>query len=211
MSVVKVKGTSRNIKVSYFERKGLYRKYVGGRMFYLGPDKFTARKLAAVILTLRAVRKVKGEDWQEEDLEFIRMAKDQLYRGVGRVVLKWGDQRFELEHGSRTRSGGRGERSRSPDGTGGGVLTVGEAMAAFKSQLSSNPLVPPRYFVWVAATTRQPPSQRDTFAHVAIFPARSTLSPTGPICVTTRHPASFGDTKRQYASKKCAPICARFS
>ncbi len=141
MGMVKFEGKSRNIKVSYFKPKGLFRKYVGGRMFYLGADKLTAKKIVSVIFTLRAVRKAKGEDWQEEDLEFIRMAKEQLYRGRGRVVLKWGDQRFELEHGDRSELE-RPKRSKGNDEGGGyGAATVGEAMEAFRAQLNGNPLI----------------------------------------------------------------------
>ena len=142
MSKVEFKTNVRNIKLSYFKRKGLYRKYVDGRMFYLGPDKFTAQKIAAVIFAVRAVRKTAGEEWQEEDLEFIRMAKKQLYLGRGRAVLKWGDQRFELEHGSMSEP--KQGKQRSKGQTKGGspeAPTFGEAMEAFKTQLSNNPLI----------------------------------------------------------------------
>jgi integrase len=140
MAVVKFKGNVQNIKVSYFKPKRLYRKYVGGRMFYLGPDKFTAQKIVGVIFGLRAVRKVNGEEWQEEDLEFIRMAKEQLYKGRGRVALKWGDQRFELEHGSLSESK-QGKRSKGRAKGVSGAAMVGEAMEAFKTQLSNNPII----------------------------------------------------------------------
>lgn len=140
MGTIKVKGKSSHIKLSFFSRKGLYRKYVGGKMFYLGPDKFTARKVAVVVLTLWAVRKAEGEVWQEADLEFIRMAKEQLYQGRGRVVLKWGDQHFELEHGSRSPAAKKDGKPGSRAG-GDGIATIGEAMDAFKSQFSESPVV----------------------------------------------------------------------
>jgi hypothetical protein len=101
---------SRKIKLSYFKRKGLYRKYVDGRMFYLGPDKVTAQKLAAVIFVVRDRRKLDGGTWQEEDLEFIRMAKEELYQGRGRMVLKARGEHFELIHES-TNKPKRGTRS----------------------------------------------------------------------------------------------------
>ena len=91
---------SRNIKLSYFKQKGLFRKYVGGRMFYLGSDKFKAQRIAGVILALRSFRQANGEGWLEEDLEFIRQAKEQVYHGPGRVVLKWNDQNFEYVRGA---------------------------------------------------------------------------------------------------------------
>jgi integrase len=141
MSKVEFKTNARNIKLSYFKRKGLYRKYVSGRMFYLGPDKFTAQKIAAVIFAVRAVRKTAGEEWQEEDLEFIRMAKKQLYLGRGRAVLKWGDQRFELEHGSMNEPKQGRQRSKGHRGGNSDAPSVEKALEAFKTQLSNNPLI----------------------------------------------------------------------
>ena len=95
-----------------------------------------------MIFAVHAVRKAEGKDWQEEDLEFIRMAKEQLYRGRGRVVLKWGDHRFELEHGSRSDCERRGKRSKGQAEEGEyGAETVGEAMEAFKTQLNNDPLI----------------------------------------------------------------------
>jgi len=142
MPTVKIKDYVRKIKVSYFKPRGLYRKYMGGRMFYLGPDKQTAKKLVVVIGTLHVVRKEEGKEWQEEDLEFIRMAREQLYQGRGRVVLKWGDTHFELVHGKRSdlEPATKRSRGRSKD-EGHGEGTVGEAMKAFKKQLSYDPLI----------------------------------------------------------------------
>jgi integrase len=142
MGQVKGKIDSRKIKLSYFKRKGLYRKYVDGRMFYLGPDKFTAQKLAAVIFVMRDRRRSHGGTWQEEDLEFIQMAKEQLYKGHGRIVLKWGNEPLELEHVSMNKSkqGGQRSKGRAKGGVS-GATTVGEAMESFKTQLSDNPLI----------------------------------------------------------------------
>jgi integrase len=142
MKQVEGKIDSRKIKLSYFKRKGLYRKYVNGRMFYLGPDKIPAQKLAAVIFVVRDRRKLGSGTWQEEDLEFIQMAKEQLSKGYGRAVLKWNGEPFELEHVSMNKPKQGGQRSRG--GTKGGVpgaTTVGEAMESFKTQLSDNPLI----------------------------------------------------------------------
>ncbi len=133
-------------KLSYFKRKGLFRKYVGGRMFYLGPDAFKARKLAVVISVFWCVRKAEGRTWQPEDLEFIGMAKEQLAKGLGRVVLKHGDTHLEFEHGEKYPSWGKKRKGQAGgdninEGDEGDVGMVGEAMEAFKRQFSSNPLI----------------------------------------------------------------------
>jgi hypothetical protein len=132
---------SRNIKLSYFKQKGLYRKYVGGRMFYLGSDKCKAKMIAGVILALRSFRQANGEGWLEEDLEFIRLAKEQVYHGPGRVVLKWNDQHFEFVRGSKSKSRQGKQSQHKADGGGYGAATIGEAMEAFKTQLSNKPLI----------------------------------------------------------------------
>ena len=117
-------------------------------MFYLGPDRRAAQQLASVIIGVSGFRKILGGPWQPEDLTFIDMAKEQVLRGRGRVVLKWGKQRFELDHmmgqGGDTKGSDEvvgspgGEAAQSQDE--GGVLTVGHAMEAFKTQIAANAL-----------------------------------------------------------------------
>ncbi|MBT3201487.1 MAG: hypothetical protein HN350_16420 [Phycisphaerales bacterium] len=143
MSKANVKTPSRNIKLSYFKPKGLYRKYVGGRMFYLGSDKFTARKIATAILTLRGVRMEQNQEWQEDDLEFIRMVKTQLYEGHGssQIIFKGSDDRFQFENGSKSTSTPGSQSKGRAKNSSYGEATVGGALEAFKTQLSDNPLI----------------------------------------------------------------------
>lgn len=130
----------KHVKINYFKPKGLFRKFVGGHMFYLGSDKLSARKLATVISILWCVRKAQGKAWHENDLEFIKMAKDQVYRGLGRLVYKYDDEHlvFGLEEAHVTPRKSSGAQV---EGGSTGATTIGDAMEAFKSQFSGNPLV----------------------------------------------------------------------
>ena len=138
---VRAKGDRNKVKISTVPGKNIFRKHVGGHVFYLGTDKALAKTLAATIVMFWRMRKLQTGRWIDpDDFDMISEMKEALYSGTDRVVVRCGEDRITVVNDYTGRSA-KGDRERAASGqppVAGGAMTVGEAIAAFRDRVEAD-------------------------------------------------------------------------
>ena len=138
-----LRGREQDVRVSYFKPRKIYRKFVGGHMFYLTHEKRTSQRLTLVIGLLWTRRKALGGGWLPGDLETIRTMRQEIVAGTQTVMIQWEGMRLVYSFGTRTAAAA--SVGKTPSARRNAPMTVEDALGRFDRNISAEQMFSPAH------------------------------------------------------------------